>query len=166
MIIISHDRGLLNRAVGGILHLEEKKLTYWNGPYDQFARQRAEQRAVLTSMAKKQQARKEHLQKFVDRFKAKASKAKQAQARVKMIEKMDTITPPEEAAKRVFTFPQPDELSPPIIHIEGGSHRLWRDQGAAAGSTCASTRTTASRCWARTVRANRRCRSCFRTACR
>ena len=71
-------------------------------------------------MAKKQQARKEHLQKFVDRFKAKASKAKQAQARVKMIEKMDTITPPEEAAKRVFTFPQPDELSPPIIHIEGG----------------------------------------------
>jgi ATP-binding cassette subfamily F protein 3 len=121
VIIISHDRGLLNRAVGGILHLEEKKLTYWNGPYDQFARQRAEQRAVLTSMAKKQQARKDHLQKFVDRFKAKASKAKQAQARVKMIEKMDTITPPEEAAKRVFTFPQPDELSPPIIHIEGGS---------------------------------------------
>ncbi len=120
VIIISHDRGLLNRAVGGILHLDEKKLTYWTGPYDQFARQRAEQRAVLTSMAKKQQARKEHLQKFVDRFKAKASKAKQAQARVKMIEKMDTITPPEEAAKRVFTFPQPDELSPPIIHIEGG----------------------------------------------
>ncbi|MGR3269454.1 ABC transporter ATP-binding protein [Thalassococcus profundi] len=120
VIIISHDRGLLNRAVAGILHLDEKKLTYWTGPYDQFARQRAEQRAVLTSMAKKQQARKEHLQKFVDRFKAKASKAKQAQARVKMIEKMDTITPPEEAAKRVFTFPQPDELSPPIIHIEGG----------------------------------------------
>ncbi|MFZ5962961.1 ABC-F family ATP-binding cassette domain-containing protein [Thalassococcus sp. BH17M4-6] len=120
VIIISHDRGLLNRAVGGILHLSEKKLTYWTGPYDQFARQRAEQRAVQASMAKKQQARKDHLQKFVDRFKAKASKAKQAQARVKMIEKMDTITPPEEAAKRVFSFPQPDELSPPIIHIEGG----------------------------------------------
>ncbi|SFE13643.1 ABC-F family ATP-binding cassette domain-containing protein [Roseivivax sediminis] len=121
VIIISHDRGLLNRAVGGILHLSEKKLTYWQGPYDQFARQRAEQRAQLAAQVKKQDARKAHLQKFVDRFRAKASKAKQAQARVKMIERMDTITLPEEAAKRVFTFPQPDELSPPIVNIEGGA---------------------------------------------
>ncbi|ETW14623.1 ABC transporter ATP-binding protein [Roseivivax marinus] len=121
VIVISHDRGLLNRAVGGILHLSEKKLTYWQGSYDQFARQRAEQRALLSSMAKKQEARKAHLQSFVDRFKAKASKAKQAQSRVKMIEKMETITLPEDAEKRVFTFPQPDELSPPIVNIEGGS---------------------------------------------
>ncbi len=121
VIIISHDRGLLNRAVGGILHLEDKKLTYYQGSYDQFARQRAEKRAQLTAMAKKQQARKDHMQSFVDRFKAKASKAKQAQSRLKMIEKMDMITPPEEAARKVFTFPQPDELSPPIISIEGGS---------------------------------------------
>jgi len=120
VVIISHDRGLLNRAVGAILHLDEKKLTFYQGPYDQFARQRAGQRALQSAMAKKQQARKDHLQKFVDRFKAKASKAKQAQSRVKMIEKMDMITAPEEAAKRVFTFPQPDELSPPIIRIEGG----------------------------------------------
>ncbi|AXI46256.1 glycosyl transferase family 1 [Sulfitobacter sp. SK012] len=121
VIIISHDRGLLNRAVGAILHVEERKLTYYSGPYDQFARQRAERRAVLSAMAKKQQARKDHMQSFVDRFKAKASKAKQAQSRLKMIEKMDMITPPEEAARKVFTFPQPDELSPPIIAIEGGS---------------------------------------------
>ena len=121
VIIISHDRGLLNRAVNGILHLEERKLTFYQGPYDQFARQRAEQRAVLTAMAKKQQARKDHMQSFVDRFKAKASKAKQAQSRLKMIEKMDMITPPEEAARKVFTFPEPEELSPPIINIEGGS---------------------------------------------
>ncbi len=121
VIIISHDRGLLNRAVNGILHLEERKLTFYQGPYDQFARQRAEQRAVLTAMAKKQQARKDHMQSFVDRFKAKASKAKQAQSRLKMIEKMDMITPPEEVARKVFTFPEPEELSPPIINIEGGS---------------------------------------------
>ncbi len=121
VIIISHDRGLLNRAVGGILHLEDRKLTYYQGNYDQFARMRAEKRAQLTAVAKKQQARKEHMQAFVDRFKAKASKAKQAQSRMKMIEKMDMITPPEEAARKVFTFPQPDELSPPIISIEGGS---------------------------------------------
>lgn len=121
VIIISHDRGLLNRAVGGILHLEDKKLTYYQGNYDQFAKMRAEKRAQQSAAAKKQQAHKAHMQAFVDRFKAKASKAKQAQSRMKAIEKMVTITPPEEAARKVFTFPQPDELSPPIISIEGGS---------------------------------------------
>jgi len=118
VIIISHDRGLLNRAVQGILHLDQKKLTYWSGPYDQFARQMAEKRAVLVAEAKKQDLRRAHLQSFVDRFKAKASKAVQAQSRVKMLEKMETITPPEEAKKQVFTFPEPEELSPPIINID------------------------------------------------
>jgi ATP-binding cassette subfamily F protein 3 len=118
VLIISHDRGLLNRAVTGILHLDNRKLTYWNGPYDQFARQMAERRAVLQAEAKKQDARRAHLQSFVDRFKAKASKATQAQSRVKMLEKMETITAPEDAKKVVFTFPAPEELSPPIISME------------------------------------------------
>ena len=121
VLIISHDRGLLNRAVQGILHLDSRKLTYWQGGYDQFARQMAERRAVLTAEAKKQEARRAHLQAFVDRFKAKASKATQAQSRVKMLERMDLITPPEEAKKVVFTFPEPEELSPPIIHLEEAS---------------------------------------------
>ena len=121
VLIISHDRGLLNRAVGAILHLENRKLTLWQGPYDQFARQRAEQRAVQAAAAKKQDLRRAHLQSFVDRFKAKASKAKQAQSRVKMLEKMEIITPPEDAAKQVFSFPQPDELSPPIMALEAGA---------------------------------------------
>ncbi|MEI2686890.1 MAG: ABC-F family ATP-binding cassette domain-containing protein [Cypionkella sp.] len=119
VLIISHDRGLLNRAVQGILHLDNKKLTYWSGSYDQFARQFAERRAVLQAEAKKQDARRAHLQSFVDRFKAKASKAVQAQSRVKMLEKMETITAPEDAKKVVFTFPVPEELSPPIINMEG-----------------------------------------------
>lgn len=121
VLIISHDRELLNRAVGAILHLEDRKLTYYSGNYDQFARQRAAQRAVLTAAAKKQDARRAHLQSFVDRFKAKASKAKQAQSRVKMLEKMETIRAPEDAARTVFSFPEPEELSPPIISIENGS---------------------------------------------
>ncbi|MCL4675105.1 MAG: ATP-binding cassette domain-containing protein [Pararhodobacter sp.] len=121
VIIISHDRGLLNRAVGAILHLEDKKLTLYQGGYDTFARTRAEQRAVLVAESKKQDARRAHLQAFVDRFKAKASKARQAQSRVKMLEKMQPITPPAEAAKHVFTFPVPEELSPPIIAMEGVS---------------------------------------------
>lgn len=119
VLIISHDRGLLNRAVTGILHLDNKKLTYWSGPYDQFARQVAERRAVLQAEARKQADKRAHLQAFVDRFKAKASKAAQAQSRVKMLEKMETITAPEDAKKVVFTFPEPEELSPPIINMEG-----------------------------------------------
>ncbi|MEC9198301.1 MAG: ABC-F family ATP-binding cassette domain-containing protein [Pseudomonadota bacterium] len=119
VIVISHDRGLLNRAVTEILHLEDRRLTLYQGGYDRFAKTRAEQRAVQAAMAKKQAARREHLQSFVDRFRAKATKAKQAQARLKMIEKMDPISAPEEAAKRVFSFPEPEELSPPIVNIEG-----------------------------------------------
>ncbi|MGB0440588.1 MAG: ABC-F family ATP-binding cassette domain-containing protein, partial [Paracoccaceae bacterium] len=93
----------------------------YQGPYDQFARQRAARAAQASAMAKKQEARRAHLQSFVDRFRAKASKAVQAQSRLKMIAKMDIITPPEEAAQRVFNFPQPDELSPPIIRIDSGA---------------------------------------------
>ncbi len=118
VIIISHDRGLLNRAVQGILHLEDRKLTFWQGPYDRFARQRAEARAQQAAEAKKQEARRAHLQKFVDRFRAQANKASQAQSRVKMLERMTPITAPEEAARQVFTFPRPDTLSPPIIALE------------------------------------------------
>lgn len=121
VIIISHDRELLNRSVGGILHLENRGLTYYSGNYDQFARQRASNRAVQAAAAKKQDLRRAHLQSFVDRFKAKASKAKQAQSRVKMLEKMETIRAPEDAARTVFTFPEPEELSPPIIATEGAS---------------------------------------------
>lgn len=121
VLIVSHDRGLLNRAVGGILHLEDKGLTYYQGPYDQFARQRAERRLVQAAEARKQDSRRAHLQSFVDRFKAKASKAKQAQSRVKMLEKMTPITVPEDAAKMVFSFPQPDLLSPPILRLESAA---------------------------------------------
>lgn len=118
VLIISHDRDLLNRAVGSILHLENRQLTYYTGPYDQFTRQRAAQRAVQAAAAKKQEAHRAHLQSFVDRFKAKASKAKQAQSRVKMLEKMETIRAPEDAARTVFTFPEPETLSPPIISTQ------------------------------------------------
>jgi ATP-binding cassette subfamily F protein 3 len=121
VLIISHDRGLLNRAVQGILHLDNRKLTYWQGGYDQFARQMSERRAVLQAEAKKIDARRAHLQSFVDRFKAKASKAVQAQSRVKMLEKLTPITAPEEAKKVVFTFPKPEELAPPIINLDGAA---------------------------------------------
>ncbi|RJE81582.1 ABC-F family ATP-binding cassette domain-containing protein [Paracoccus sp. JM45] len=121
VIIISHDRGLLNRAVGHILHLENKQLTLYTGGYDSFTRIRAEKRALLAAEAKKQSDRRAHLQSFVDRFGATASKARQAQARVKMLAKMEPITAPEEAKFHRFTFPQPEEMSPPIVAMEGVS---------------------------------------------
>ncbi|WP_370231178.1 ABC-F family ATP-binding cassette domain-containing protein [Cognatishimia sp.] len=121
VIIISHDRGLLNRAVGSILHLEDRQLTFYQGPYDQFARQRAERLAQAEAMAKKQEARRAHLQSYVDRFRYKADKAKQAQSRLKALSKMQPISSPQEAALRAFAFPSPEELSPPIIRIESGS---------------------------------------------
>ena len=119
VIVISHDRGLLNRAVGAILHLENRKLTLWSGAYDTFARTRAEQLAVQAAEAKKQELRRAHLQSFVDRFRYKASKAVQAQSRIKMLEKMVPIAAPDAARKAVFTFPEPEQLSPPIIVMEG-----------------------------------------------
>ncbi|HDR28724.1 ABC-F family ATP-binding cassette domain-containing protein [Rhodovulum sp.] len=121
VILISHDRGLLNRAVGHILHLENRKLTLYAGGYDAFARARAAARAAQTAEAKKQELRRAHLQGFVDRFRYKASKARQAQARLKMLERMDPIAAPEDAVRAVFTFPEPEELSPPIVALEGAA---------------------------------------------
>ncbi|MBK8440876.1 MAG: ABC-F family ATP-binding cassette domain-containing protein [Rhodobacter sp.] len=118
VIIISHDRGLLNRAVTGILHLEDRKLTYYTGPYDTFAETRAARLAVLNAENRKAQARRDHLQAFVDRFRYKASKAKQAQSRLKMIERLKFATTPQEAALTRFSFPEPEELSPPILTLE------------------------------------------------
>ena len=121
VLIVSHDRGLLNRAVGAILHLEDKKLTLYQGPYDRFAETRAARLAAAESEAKKQEQRRAHLQSYVDRFRYKADKAKQAQSRIKALSRMQPITRPQEAALRRFSFPDPEELSPPILRIESGS---------------------------------------------
>jgi len=120
VLIVSHDRGLLNRAVGAILHLEDRKLNFYQGPYDQFARQRAEKISQAEAVNRKTEARRAHMQSYVDRFRYKASKAKQAQARLKAIEKLQPITTPQEAALRAFSFPSPEEMAPPIINLEGG----------------------------------------------
>lgn len=121
VLVISHDRGLLNRAVGHILYLSDQKLTLYAGGYDDFIKTRTAQRALQSAEAKKQEVRRAHLQSFVDRFRAKASKAKQAQARLKMLERMEPIRAPEDAARTVFTFPEPETLSPPILRLDGAS---------------------------------------------
>ncbi|MEM9845975.1 MAG: ABC-F family ATP-binding cassette domain-containing protein, partial [Pseudomonadota bacterium] len=121
VLVISHDRGLLNRAVGSILHLEDRKLTLYQVPYDRFAETRAARLATAEAEARKQEARRAHLQSYVDRFRYKADKARQAQSRLKAIARMQPITRPEEAAARRFSFPEPEELSPPILRLEGAA---------------------------------------------
>ena len=120
-IVISHDRGLLNRAVNGILHLHEKRLTAYSGGYDSFDRVRREKLILAGAMAKKQEARRAHLQAFVDRFRYKASKARQAQSRVKMLEKMEPIAASIEGAVSPIRFPDPEELAPPLLQLDGAT---------------------------------------------
>jgi len=121
VLIISHDRQLLNTSVNAILHLTDKQLTLYQGNYDTFDSVRRAQLAEQEAMARKQQATREHLQSFVDRFRAKASKAKQAQSRIKMLEKMEPIAAGVENSVAAFDFPTPEELSPPILRLEDTS---------------------------------------------
>ena len=120
VLIVSHDRSLLNRSVSTILHLEDKKLQLYGGGYDTFAKTRAARLAAAECEAKKQETRRAHLQSYVDRFRYKADKARQAQSRLKAIARLEPITRPQEAALRRFSFPTPEELSPPILRIENG----------------------------------------------
>ncbi|MFT6695290.1 MAG: ATP-binding cassette subfamily F protein 3, partial [Paracoccaceae bacterium] len=118
VLVISHDRELLNRSVNAILHLENRKLTLWTGGYDQFDKLRREKQEQASAAKKRQDARRDHMQSYVDRFRYKASKAKQAQSRLKMIEKMPVISLDGEGATIAFNFPSPEELAPPIVKLE------------------------------------------------
>jgi ATP-binding cassette subfamily F protein 3 len=119
LIVISHDRDLLDNSVDHILHLGNEKLTIYRGNYSSFARQRAERQQVDAKALKKQEQQRKHLQAFVDRFKAKASKAKQAQSRVKMLAKLVPVDAMIERDVQPISFPAPDKLlSPPIVAME------------------------------------------------
>jgi len=119
MIVISHDRDLLETSVGQILHLDRGKLTLYRGGYSSFEEQRAAREILDAKQARRQEAERKRLQAFVDRFKAKASKARQAQSRVKMLERMKPVTALVTQDVREITFPQPEKtLSPPIIAVD------------------------------------------------
>jgi ATP-binding cassette subfamily F protein 3 len=118
MIIISHDRDILNKTVNHILHLEDQRLVPYTGNYDQFERRRAERLLNQQSLHEKQMAQKAQMMKFVDRFRASASKARQAQSRLKAIEKMDIVDAVIADRVTAFHFPQPKELASPLIRLE------------------------------------------------
>jgi len=121
VLIVSHDRDLLNTAAEFILHLEHGKLTLYTGGYNTFVATRTAKRALDAAFAKKQEAAREHMQAFVDRFKAKASKARQAQSRMKMLAKMQTIEVPVDEHVAPIRIPKPVEASPPLITMHNAS---------------------------------------------
>jgi ATP-binding cassette subfamily F protein 3 len=122
VIVISHDRDLLETSVDQIVHLDRSKLTLYRGGYSSFEEQRATREMLDAKQAKRQEAERKRLQAFVDRFKAKASKARQAQSRVKMLERMKPIAALVTQDVREISFPAPEKtLSPPIIAVDNVS---------------------------------------------
>ena len=120
VIVISHDRDLLDNAVDSILHLDNRRLTFYRGGYTSFERQRRERQALDQKFAKKQEAERKRITAFVDRFRATASKARQAQSRLKLLAKLEPAAARVADEVREIVIPEPDRLlSPPIIAFDG-----------------------------------------------
>ena len=128
LLVISHERRLLNRVADGILHLENLRLTHYTGDYDHFERTRREALVLQGKMRERQQAERARIQAFVDRFRYKATKARQAQSRMKMLERMEPIASAIESHTVSFSFPKPDGMPPPLIAMEGAAVGYVADQ--------------------------------------
>lgn len=118
MVIVSHDRDLLNRAVTDILHLDQMKLTLYPGGYDNFEERRRTAQRHLAELANRQAGERARIQSFVDRFRYKASKARQAQSRLKMLAKMEPVAAIVDSRAPRFPFAEPTKLSPPIVTLD------------------------------------------------
>jgi ATP-binding cassette subfamily F protein 3 len=119
VVIVSHDRDLLNRAVGAILHLDRGSLTLYSGGYDDFEEARRERQRLVLKLKKKQDEQRRHIEAFVTRFKAQASKARQAQSRIKALARMQPIAAEVDDRVVPFTFPQPAKmLASPLLRFE------------------------------------------------
>lgn len=121
LFLVSHDREFLDGVVGEILHIEQQKLNHYTGGYSDFERQRAANLARQQGMFEKQQREIAHMQKFVDRFRAKATKAKAAQSRIKAMERMEMLAPAHVDSPFHFEFPEPPAAGNPLIKLEGVS---------------------------------------------
>jgi len=122
VLVISHDRDLLNKVVRNIVHLDAGKLVPYKGGYDQFERQRREKQILQQKHKAKQDEQRKHMEAFVERFRYKASKARQAQSRLKMLERLEPIAAIADEAIRPISFPNPKvRLAPPILNLENVS---------------------------------------------
>src|SRR6185503_13381660 len=119
--LVSHDRQLLNAATTATLHLENGKLTLYSGGFEKFLRARREAATRQAVLARRQRQERERLRGFIDRFRAKASKARQAQSRMKALARLEPVALIEDAPPPVLRLPQPPELSPPLVALERAS---------------------------------------------
>jgi ATP-binding cassette subfamily F protein 3 len=117
LMIISHDRELLNKCIDHVIHVDKQQLTLYTGNYDSFERERTLRLGLQQKMHEKQQAQRAHMQSFVDRFKAQASKARQAQSRMKALERMDIVDAVIAERAVRFVFPNPDKIASPMLSI-------------------------------------------------
>ena len=134
LIVISHDREFLDAITNVTIHIDHGKLIRYGGNYSAFEDLRAEQLAIQQASFAKQQEKIAHLQSFINRFKAKASKAKQAQSRVKALERMEKIAPVLADAEFSFTFEEPGALPNPMLAMEDASFGYPPPADAAAGT--------------------------------
>jgi ATP-binding cassette subfamily F protein 3 len=159
MLLVSHDRRLLNKCVDKIAHLKGGTVTTYQGGYDRFEETRREQLRRQQHMHEEREKERARIQKFVDRFRAKAGRASQAQSRIKMLERMQPIGEVQEDKAVRFDFPQPDELPPPLIaldHVDVGydpdnpilrqlNHRIDQDDRIALLGANGNGKTTFAR---------------------
>ncbi|WP_029654383.1 ATP-binding cassette domain-containing protein [Marinobacter daepoensis] len=120
LLFISHDRDFMDRVATHLVHFDQKQLVLYTGNYSSFERQRAERLAQQQAGYERQQARIAEIQRFIDRFKAKATKARQAQSRVKALERMEKIAPAHVDSPFSFEFPVADKVSSPLLSIRNG----------------------------------------------
>ena len=118
IILVSHDRRLLNSIVDTVIHLEMRQLVTYGGNYDKFETVRRQRAAGREADIRNQDAKRRHLQKFVDRFRYKATKARQAQSKLKALERMEKIEPLPPDESTVFRLPQPEPLAPPVMTLD------------------------------------------------
>jgi ATP-binding cassette subfamily F protein 3 len=121
LVLVSHDRRVLNAVTTTTLHLERGKLTAYAGGFDAFVRARSENAQRLAAVAKQQEDQRQRLQAFVDRFRAKASKARQAQSRLKALARLDPVVLAAAEPPPRIAFPDPPRLSPPLISLDRAS---------------------------------------------
>ncbi|MBS1186006.1 MAG: ATP-binding cassette protein [Burkholderiaceae bacterium] len=131
LLVISHDRDFLDGVVNVIVHIDDKKLKRYSGNYSAFERQRAEQLVLAQAAIEKQTRQRAHLESFINRFKAKATKARQAQSRMKMLEKMEALAPLRAAAEFSFEFREPENAPNPLLLMDNvnAGYRLQDDHG-------------------------------------
>ncbi len=124
LLVIAHDREFLDAVVDHTVHLESGRATLYRGNYSSFERQRGDNLARQSTLARRQARKAEEIMRFVDRFRAKSSKARQVQSRLKALEKLQLAAPGHADSPYEFSFPNPTQMSPMLIQLENAIARL------------------------------------------